>query len=234
MKLTTAFLCTLFVSVAVFAEEAPNKLTDAEQKDGWVLLFDGTTSKGWKKIGGKEFPASGWTIDDGTLHLKGKGGDIVTVESYENFEFSIEWKVTPGTNSGVKYRVEDKPGAAFGPEMQVLDDDKAEDGKKPNHRAGSIYDLAEPNDKKKLKPVGEWNVSKIVVNGNHAEHWLNGEKIIEYDFYSDAWKAAVEKSKFKGNAKYGKPEKGHIALQDHGGEVWFRSIKIRVLNPEKK
>ena len=220
--------CLLFSRAR--GEEVKPVVSEEERKDGWTALFDGTTSSGWKKIGGTAFPDKGWVIEDGCLYRKtAGGGDIVTLESYENFELSLEWKVNPGTNSGVKYRVEDKPGSAFGPEMQILDDDKADDGKKPNHRAGAIYDLMAPNDKKKLKPVGEFNLSKLLVNGNHVEHWLNGEKIIEYDFFSDAWKAAVAASKFKNNPKYGLPAKGHIALQDHGGEVWYRNIKIKVL-----
>lgn len=221
----------LMLSAAALAADTKPELSDAEKKDGWTLLFDGSTSSGWKKIGGKSFPDKGWKVEDGCLHLakKGGGGDLVTVDAYENFEFYFEWKTADGTNSGMKYRVADVPGAAFGPEYQILDDATHTDGKNAKTSTGSLYQIYAPNEKKKLKPIGEFNSSKVVVNGNHAEHWLNGEKVVEYEFFSDEWKAGVAASKFKNNEKYGKPAKGHIALQDHGDEVWFRNIKIRVL-----
>ncbi len=228
--LTLIALLLMLSAVLVSAADTKPALTDDEKKDGWTLLFDGETTTGWKKIGAKEFPTDAWDIVDGCLHRKnGHGNDIVTTDTYENFELSLEWKIAPGGNSGVKYRVADKPGAGFGPEMQVLDDSKHPDGKDPKSSAGSLYLLFAPNEKKKLKPVDEFNVAKIVVSGNHAEHWLNGEKIVEYDFFSDEWKAAVAASKFKGKANYGLPAKNHILLQDHGNEVWFRNIKIKVL-----
>ena len=224
-----ALIVLAFCSLSAFAADSKPVLTDAEKKDGWTLLFDGETSAGWKKIGEKDFPKEGWEIADGCLHRKSKGGDLVTTDAYENFELALEWKIVVGANSGVKYRVADVKGSGFGPEYQILDD--AKEGVEPNSKTatGSIYELFGPNDKKKMNPIGEWNSTKIVVNGNHAEHWLNGEKVVEYEFFSDAWKAAVETSKFKGKANYGAPAKGHILLQDHGGEVWFRNIKIKVL-----
>lgn len=223
-------IVVLTFSMAMLCAADKPTLTDEEKKDGWVLLFDGETPTGWKKIGAPEFPKEGWEVVDGCLHhKKGRGGDIVTTETYENFELSLEWKIAPGGNSGVKYRVADVPGAGFGPEMQVLDDTKHADGKNPKTSAGSLYLLFPANEKKKLKPIDEFNVAKVVVNGNHAEHWLNGEKIVEYEFFSDEWKAAVAASKFKNNPKYGTPAKNHIMLQDHGDEVWFRNIKIKVL-----
>ena len=219
-----------FCLTAAAAGETKATLTDAEKKDGWMLLFDGETTAGWKKIGAADFPKDAWEIVDGCLHRKsGHGNDIVTTDTYENFELSLEWKIAPGGNSGVKYRVADVAGSGFGPEMQVLDDGTHPDGKDAKSSAGSLYLLFAPNDKKKLKPVGEFNTAKVVVNGNHAEHWLNGEKIVEYEFFSDEWKAAVALSKFKGKANYGTPAKNHILLQDHGNEVWFRNIKIKVL-----
>ncbi len=218
-------LCFIFATRA-----AENELTDAEKKDGWVLLFDGKTTTGWKKPGGKAFPDKGWEVVDGTLHHKpkGGGGDIITEQPYENFEFAWEWKLADGANSGMKYRVADVPGAVYGPEYQMLDDAKQADGKNPKTSTGSLYQIYAPNEKRKVN-VGGWNSSKVVVNGNHCEHWLNGEKIVEYEFFSDDWKAGVEKSKFKGNPKYAQPAKGHIAIQDHGDEVWVRNIKIKVL-----
>lgn len=230
--ITLKISCILFAFVALAASAADTKpvLSDDEKKDGWTLLFDGETTTGWKKIGDKDFPKEGWEVAEGCLHhTKGHGGDIVTGEAYENFELSLEWKIAPGGNSGVKYRVEDKAGAGFGPEMQVLDDEKHPDGKHPKTAAGSLYNVIATNDKKKLKPTGEFNSAKLVVNGNHAEHWLNGEKVVDYEFFSEEWKAAVALSKFKGKANYGQPAKGHLLLQDHGDEVWFRNIKIKVL-----
>ncbi len=216
----------------VSAADIKAELTEAEKKDGWVLLFDGVTTTGLKKIGGKEFPKEGWEAADGCLHrTKGKGGgDIITVDTYENFELSLEWKISPGGNSGVKYRIADTPGAGFGPEMQILDDTKHPDGKNPKTSAGALYLLFAPNEKKKLNPVGEFNTAKLLVNGNHAEHWLNGEKIVEYEIGSDEWKAGVAGSKYnKEAAKFAIPAKNHLLLQDHNGEVWFRNIKIKVL-----
>ncbi|HLX62052.1 MAG TPA: DUF1080 domain-containing protein [Planctomycetota bacterium] len=227
-KIAVAVIAFALVG-SLSAADAKPELTDAEKADGWVLLFDGATNTGWKKMGGKGFPDKGWVIEDNCLHhtKKGGGGDIITVDEYENFELSLEWKIGDSGNSGVKYRVADAAGAAFGPEYQILDDAKMKEGSNGKTSTGSLYEIFAPNDKKKIKQ-GEFNSTKIVVNGNHCEHWLNGEKIVEYEFFSDGWKAGVAQSKFKNNPKYGQPAKGHIALQDHGDEVWFRNIKIKV------
>lgn len=213
--------------------QAPNTLTDEEKAAGWKLLFDGKTTEGWRSLGAKTFPEKGWVVEDGAIkHVaKGGGGDIATADGYEHFEFTFEWKVAPGANSGVKYRVADKRGAAFGPEYQVIDDQKHSDAKNEKRRAGSLYDVFTPQGAKP-KPVGEWNQSRIVVQGNRLEHWLNGAKVVEAEYGSDAWKSAVEKSKFKGNANFAATAKGHIALQDHGDEVSYRSLKIRQLPPK--
>lgn len=214
------------------AESKPNELTDAEKKDGWKLLFDGTTTKGWHAIGKKEFPDKGWTVEAGALKhaAKGGGGDIATDEAYENFEFTLEWNIAAGGNSGIKYRVADTAGAAFGPEFQICDDGKNPDSvKNSKHSAGTIYDLMPPLPTKVVKPAGEWQTARLLVQGNHVEHWMNGAKSAEYEFNSEEWKTAVAASKFKGNAKYATPAKNFIALQDHGDEVMYRSIKIREL-----
>ena len=229
----------VLMAVCAFALSAragdgkPASLTDEEQKAGWKLLFDGASTKGWRVLGGPEFPKKGWDVVEGCLHHqpKGGGGDITRDEAFENFELTIEWKIAPGANSGIKYRVIESPGksGAFGPEYQVIDDDKQPGGRTSKTSTASLYDVFPPAADKKLKPVGEFNLTRILAQGNHVEHWLNGEKTVEYEYGNDAWKDAVAKSKFKTSATFGKPVKAQICLQDHGDEVWYRAIKIREL-----
>jgi hypothetical protein len=204
-----------------------NTLTEAEKKAGWKLLFDGKTTEGWRGYKKDKMP-DGWGVSEGVLGAaKKSGGDIVTVGEYSDFELQIDWKISPGGNSGIMYRVAESEGAPYltGPEYQVLDDDKHGDGKNPLTSAGSIYAMYAPT-KKVLKPVGEWNHTKIVLKGNHVEHWLNGEKIVEAEIGSDDWNARITKSKWKDAKKYAKETKGHIDLQYHGDVVEFKNIKI--------
>jgi len=226
MIVALVFACA---SITVFAESKPNTLSDEEKAAGWKLVFDGTTTKGFRGIGSKEFPAKGWVVENGMLvhKAKGGGGDIIISDPYENFEFTWEWKIPAGANSGVKYRVEDKPGGAFGPEYQLIDDAHA-DAKNGKHVTASLYEMFEPKEKK-MKPAGEWNESRLLVNGNHVEHWLNGSKVVEYEFFGDAWNEAYAKSKYAKNPKFARTAKAHIALQDHGDETAFRNMKIREL-----
>jgi hypothetical protein len=232
-QLAVLILVCNLVPLAYAGDGKPAALTEEEQKAGWKLLFDGVSTKGWRGLGRKEFPPQGWEVADGCLHHKAKagGGDITPEDPCENFELYIEWKVAPGANSGIKYRVAESPGKtfAFGCEYQVLDDEHSAEGKKGKVSTGSLYDVIAPNDKKKLNPTGEFNQTRILVQGEHAEHWLNGEKIVEYEFNSEAWKAAVAQSKFKSSPAFGQTRKGQLALQDHGDEVWYRNIKIRQL-----
>jgi hypothetical protein len=214
-------------------EAAPNTLTDKEKADGWKLLFDGKTTDGWHAYRGKEV-GDRWKVIDGALVVSPKngknGGDIVTNDDYDNFDLTFEWKVTEGANSGVMYRVSEEKDAPYetGPEYQILDNKKHSDGKNPKTSAASCYAVYAPT-KDVTKPVGEWNQGRIVVKGNHVEHWLNGEKVVEYDFGSDDWNKRVAASKFRDMDRFGKEKKGHIDLQFHGDEVAYRNIKIKVL-----
>jgi hypothetical protein len=224
----------LFVWQIQGADAAPagavNSLSAEEKAAGWRLLFDGTTTTGWRSLGKKTFPEKGWDIQDQALHHvpKGGGGDIAFDEPFEHFELLIEWKVAPGANSGIKYKVEDKPGSAFGPEYQVIDDTKHADAKNPKRTAGALYDVYAPKERS-VKPVGEYNLTRIVVQGNRIEHWLNGVKTVDAVVGSDEWKAAIAASKFAKRPEFATTAKGHICLQDHGDEVWYRNIKIRTL-----
>jgi hypothetical protein len=221
----------LLCGFAARADDALNTLTDQEKAAGWKLLFDGKTAEGWRAYRGKSMPDK-WHVEDGALVFKpgsGKrGGDIVTTDEYDSFELAFEWKISPGGNSGVMYRVTEEEGAPYftGVEYQILDNAKHADGRNPKTSAASAYALYAPA-KDVTLPVGEWNKSKIVVDGNHVEHWLNGEKVVEFDYGSDDWNQRVKGSKFKDMKKFGKEPKGHIDLQDHGNEVAYRNIKIR-------
>ena len=206
----------------------PTALTDAEKQEGWKLLFDGKTTTGWRKLGGGEFPRDQWGVENGCLRkLSGKGGDLVYEQQFENFEITFEWLVPkPKGNSGIKYRVQEKQGNSFayGPEYQLMADADVSD----KNATGSLYDVLPPQGKK-LKGPGEFNESRIVVNGPRVEHWLNGVKVVEYEAGSEPFKAGVAKSKFKNDPKFAQPARGFIALQDHGDEIWFRNIKAREL-----
>jgi hypothetical protein len=228
----------LFCSSFAQADDtAFNSLTDQEKAAGWKLLFDGKSADGWRAYRGKEMPDK-WHVEDGTLVLKPrggkKGGDIVASDEYDNFELTFEWKISPGGNSGVMYRVSEEEGAPYatGVEYQILDNAKHSDGRNPKTSAASAYALYAPT-KDVTKPVGEWNQSKIIVNGNHVEHWLNGEKVVEFEFGSEDWNTRVGKSKFKDMKRFGKESKGYIDLQDHGNEVAYRNIKIRPLKAKE-
>ncbi len=212
---------------AVVPGSAEEKKANAE---GWQSLFDGRAPTAWRGFKKPSFPAKGWVIENGCLHVlpNGGGGDIITVEKYTNFEFSWEWRNSLDGNSGVKYLINEEHGAV-GPEYQMLDDvNNAEAKLGAKRRTASVYDVLGGHDVQ-IKPLNEFNESRILVRGQHVEHWLNGVKVLEFELGSEPWKAAVAQSKFKTMSFYGVKVPGHILLQDHGHEVWFRNLKIRVL-----
>lgn len=228
MHLPFFALVLLATTSRLFAETGPNTLAPEEKAAGWALLFDGISTAGWKSLGGGEFPAKGWAVRDGMLiHGKGGGGgDVVTAEQYEDFTFSWEWRLAEAGNSGVKYNLPE-PTKGLGCEYQLLDDARHPDGKQhgTTRQTGALYDVIAPAGAKPAE-IGQWNLSRIVVAGNKVEHWLNGVKVVDFEFGGDALKAAKGESKFKGNAAWGKKTKSPILLQDHGDEVAFRSLKI--------
>jgi hypothetical protein len=206
-----------------------DSVTPAAQSE-WKPLFDGATTAGWRGYGQDTMPA-GWQVVDSALTRVAEGGDIVTTEQYGNFELELEWKIRPGGNSGIFYRgVEITTGPIYhtAPEYQVLDNAAHADGAIELTSAGSNYAL-HPAPRDLPKPPGEWNATRIVVNGNHVEHWLNGTKVVDYELGSDDWKARVAASKFKEWPDYGLATRGYIGLQDHGDWVAYRNIRIKVL-----
>jgi hypothetical protein len=206
----------------------PNTLTDAERRSGWKLLFDGRTKAGWHGYG-KDATPSGWQVVDGALTRVDRAGDLVTDETFRDFDLVLEWKVAPGGNSGIFFRGVESENPIYhsAPEMQVLDDAGHPDGRSPLTSAGANYGLhAAPRGV--VKPAGEWNRARILVQGRHVEHWLNETKIVEYELGSADWSERVKRSKFVEWPEYGQAAEGVIGLQDHGDRVAYRSIKIRV------
>ena len=225
-----------------------NQLTQEEKAAGWKLLFDGKTTNGWKGAYRDSFPKTGWIVRDQAITVLESGGgeaqhggDIVTLDMYKNFELSLEFAITEGANSGIKYYVTEKeegnPGSAFGLEFQILDDEKHPDaqcGTNGNRTMGSLYDLIAADTAKVVKKIGEWNHARIVSKDNHVEHWLNGVKVVEYERGSTEYRKRVAKSKYADpkyntHGPFGEAEEGRILLQDHGNTVSFRNIKIREL-----
>ncbi len=210
-------------------QPAHNTLTPAERTAGWRLLFDGRTTRGWRAYDSDSMPA-GWQVVDGTLTRAGRAGDIITRETFRDFELVADWMVPPRGNSGIFYRAAPGSEAIYhsAPEYQVLDDAGHRDGVTLLTSAGSVYGLY-PALPGVVRRAGEWNTARIVVNGSRVEHWLNGKKLAEYELGGEDWKAKVAASKFAAWPEYGKAAEGHIGLQDHGDRVAFRNIKIRVL-----
>jgi len=228
-------LPALLLAGSSLMAQTNNTLTAKEKKEGWQLLFDGKTTKGWHSYLKTEATPA-WTAKDGTLQLdaavKDGRGDIVTDKEYENFELSIDWNISEGGNSGIIFIVhEDKAFDATyltGPEYQLLDDKKAEDNKKANHLAASLYDMIAPA-KEVEKPAGEWNHTVIKLKNGELTFWLNGVQTVQTHLWDDKWKELVATSKFKGWKGFAEYHKGHIALQDHGHHIEFRNVKVREL-----
>ncbi len=216
-------------------------LSEAEQKDGWQLLFDGSSTKGWHKYGGAPVGAA-WKVEDGSLRLAvsekkdwqaQNGGDIVSDEEFENFHLKLEWKIDTCGNSGMMFYVnEDTTKYKYpwetGPEMQVLDNKCHPDAKIPKHRAGDLYDLMSCS-KETVKPALEWNLAEIKSVNGKLEFFLNGENVVTTQLWDDAWKKMVAGSKFSKMPGFGTYKKGRIALQDHGNNVWYRNVRIKRL-----
>jgi hypothetical protein len=209
--------------------EPVNVLTSEEAQDGWRLLFDGRTTAGWRGYKTDGVP-DGWTVLDGALTRVASGGDLLTTDQYEDFELALEWKLAEGGNSGIMFHVTEEGEQTYhtGPEMQVLDDERHADGANSLTSAGANYGLHAPA-QKTLKPVGEWNEARLRVQDGRVEHWLNGEKIVEYELGSADWERRVAASKFNEWPLYGRAGRGHIALQDHGDWVAYRNIRVRPL-----
>jgi hypothetical protein len=227
-------LVALLPALVALADDAVqhNSLTAGEMHAGWRLLFDGVSSNGWRGFGQTNFPAKGWVVEGGWLkhQAKGGGGDLITVDKFDDFELSWEWKLAPGANSGVKYFIYEPQKRAVGHEYQLLDDVNHPDGKiGPHRQTASLYDALPPGPHT-LNPPGEVNGSRIVVRGNHVEHWLNDVKVLSYELGSPELEAAKAKSKFKDEARWGTKFSTPILLQDHGDEISFRSIKIRPIH----
>jgi hypothetical protein len=211
-----------------------NTLSHKEKKDGWKLLFDGQTMNGWRPY--LNNTTATWVVEDGTLKGLGKGSDstgyIITEDQFENFELKLDWKIAPRGNSGILYMVVEDPAYktpyATGPEYQVIDELGWPDPLEEWQKTGANYGMHMAKNKV-LKPVGEWNTAAIIVNNGHVEHWLNGLKVVEYELWTDEWKQLVANGKWKDYPAYGLAKKGHLVLQDHGSNVWYKNIKIREL-----
>jgi hypothetical protein len=242
------FFGLLFLSSSIsFAQtddnDVPlNTLSQAEAHAGWKLLWDGESTDGWRGAYLDDFPEGGWVMEDGVLTVletgggeAEAGGDIVTRDLYGNFELKLEFKITPGANSGIKYfvfpRQPDQEGSAIGLEYQVLDDERhpdANNGVGGNRTVSSLYDLI-PAEGKSVNKPGEWNSARIVADGSKVQHWLNGEKVLQYNRHCQVFRALIQKSKYAKYEDFGQIPEGHILLQDHGNRVSYRNIKIREL-----
>ncbi len=213
-----------------------NTLTDAQKEAGWKLLFDGKTTQGWRGFKQKGMPAQGWVVEDGCLRVvaSGKGGDVMTVGQYGEFDLSLDFKVSKGANSGIMFLVSEHEKSTWrtGPEYQILDDVGHKLAPGNEHSVGALYGLCKPPAHKPVKPAGEWNRARIIIRDRMLQHWLNGVLLVECDLDGEDWEGRVERSKFKPYPLFGRNLKGHLALQDHGHDIWFRNIRIRDLTPK--
>jgi len=225
-------LAVVMMSFVSFIKQKDNTLSKKEKKQGWKLLFDGTTMNGWRIYQNKK--VDDWDVKNGELYCKVEGvskrADLITMDKYENFELQIDWKIAPKENSGIIYMVTEENAASYesGPEYQLIDDIGYPDKLHDKQLTGANYDMNAPS-AKVIKPAGEYNHTKIVVNKGHVEHWLNGTKVVDYQLWTPEWEKLKAISKWKDVKTYGMSKQGHIALQDHGGGVYFKNIKLKQL-----
>lgn len=232
------------VTIAQADTAKDNTLTAQEKKEGWKLLFDGTSTSHWRGAHKDHFPQHGWKVEEGQLVVLASdgaesqnGGDIVTKDTYSHFHLALDFKLTEGANSGIKYFVTeayDSQASAIGLEYQILDDARHPDAKKGNNGKGtrtvaSLYDLIAADSQKNVHPIGAWNHAEIIVRGNRVEHWLNGERVLSYERGSEEYQQLVGNSKYRSYKNFGLADQGHILLQDHGDQVAYKNIKIRPL-----
>jgi len=244
-KLAT-ITCAAAVAIAPLAAQAPDKTAAAKpavtksaptSADGWIQLFDGKDLKGWRGYKKPDATETRWKVVDGMLTIVSNGAgdthgqrDLITDETFDQFDLRWEWKIAQGGNSGVKYFVLEDEASAIGHEYQLIDDERHPDAKiGPHRQTAALYDVFPAHDRP-MKPAGEWNTSEVIVKGKHVTHILNGKTVLEYDLGSPELKAAIAKSKFKDIERFGKPQNGLILLQDHGDAVCYRSVKVRALN----
>ena len=226
-----------------------NTLSSNEKAEGWILLFNGLDFEGWRGLGRESIPEGHWTVENGFLKKipsgdvplqedgqPVEGGDILTEETFVDFDLRFEWKICPGGNSGIKYNVSESMSVSFPPEFaalgfeyQILDDNGHPDAQNgANRTAAALYDISAPGNKN-LKPVGEWNSGRIFFKGNHGEHWLNGQKVLEFDLDTPEMEKRLKASKYSIYEGFGSKRKGHIVIQDHTDAAWYRNIKIKIL-----
>ena len=219
----------VILSLSAFLAAVPALL--AAKPGPWRALFDGKDVSAWRTYGGTGFPKTGWVVEDGCLHLQrgGGGGELVTVDTFDNYEFEWEWKLAPKGNNGIKYLVTEARRESPGPEYQMIDDATIPN---PLHQTAAFYDVLPVQVPTKVKPPGQWNKSRIVIQGQHIEHWLNGVKVLSFELGSAEVKAGLTKSKFKKSPGFGDKIKGHILLTNHQDDTWFRNLRLREL-PEK-
>lgn len=231
MKFASVLAALVVAAISIHAAEL-NTLSDAEKAEGWKLLFNGKDLSGWRAFGKQAPPGPGWKVEEGFLKKleKQRGGDIITEQKFDDYEFSWEWLVKPKANNGIKYLVSEERKGAPGHEFQMIDDKGAKDTLTSKHLTATFYDVLPRQVDTSVKEANQWNSSRLLVKGNHVEHWLNGVKVLEYELGSEAVKEAVAKSKFsKVKPAFGEKLIGHILLTDHGDEAWYRNLKIREL-----
>lgn len=233
MKRNSILFLLFIFAISAFSQQMPNTLTKMEQRQGWKLLFNGENLDGWTSVGKNEPPTIGWQVNGGILTVKpenGKrGGDIITQDQYSDFDLKVDFKLSEGANSGIKYYfTRYGKGGWLGLEYQLYDDKLSATNEK--HRTAALFDVLPPTAKKKMNPVGEWNTARIVAKGAKVTHYLNGKKVLTFDRKSSIYKNALILSKFNNAVPaFGDVKEGHILLQDHGDEVSFRNVKIRIL-----